>query len=82
MTIPSDPLCPDTPRALTDPDYECAVHESCSGDTSDCEIQPKWWTCRYYQTAGRTDIPTETCSFGCWEEPNCVTGQPSEGWPE
>lgn len=83
MTIPQDPLCPDSDKPLVQPDYTCATHEApCPGDTDDCEVEPNWPTCRYYQTAGRTDIPTESCSFGCWEEPNCVTGQPTEGWPQ
>ena len=25
--------------------------------------------------------PDATCSFGCEEEPECVTGAPSGGWP-
>ena len=30
--------------------------------------------CAYYQGKG-------TCSYGCWEEPRCQTGEPLEGWP-
>ena len=25
--------------------------------------------------------PKGTCSFGCWEEPDCMTGTPRDGWP-
>lgn len=31
--------------------------------------------CAYYRD------PAGTCSHGCWEEPRCVTEEPSEGWP-
>lgn len=29
--------------------------------------------CAYYQRGG-------ICSFGCWEEPRCVTEEPYGGW--
>lgn len=31
--------------------------------------------CDHYQGCG-------ICSFGCWEEPRCITEQPREGWPD
>ena len=30
--------------------------------------------CPYYQTG------SEPCTFGCWEEPQCITSEPTEGW--
>lgn len=30
--------------------------------------------CDYYQDCG-------TCTFGCWQEPSCVTDTPTGGWP-
>lgn len=36
--------------------------------------------CAYYRYAvGRG--PRATCSFGCHEEPACVTEEPERGWP-
>lgn len=61
---------------LVEPDYHCQIAHD---HDDDCEWEPKWWTCRYYQTVERDDVKTESCSFGCWEEPNCITGGP---WPE
>lgn len=37
-------------------------------------------TCRYYVTAGDSSVPTEECSFGCYDEPQCVTCNPGP-WP-
>lgn len=34
---------------------------------------------RYYGLAGSD--PQAICSYGCQEEPACVTDEPSEGWP-
>lgn len=31
-------------------------------------------TCAYYRGVG-------TCSFGCRDEPACITCVPAEGWP-
>lgn len=59
----------------------CDLLHDHEAEPEDCCPTPVWQTCRYYQTADRADVATEPCSFGCWEEPNCVTGQPSEGWP-
>lgn len=36
-------------------------------------------TCPYY--AHYRGGPFGTCSFGCREEPECVTCEPEEGWP-
>lgn len=67
---------------LVDPDCEpCQIDHDCATEPDECWHTPKWWTCRYWQTANRSDMPTESCSFGCYDEPNCVTGQPTEGWP-
>lgn len=72
----SDLLEPDHEPCTLDP----AEHD-CESSPEECEGEPKWWTCRYYQTVERTDgRPAEMCSFGCHDEPNCVTGQPTEGW--
>jgi hypothetical protein len=34
---------------------------------------------RYIEAPGHD--PNGTCSFGCREEPSCVTDEPSGGWP-
>lgn len=26
--------------------------------------------------------PNATCTFGCWQEPRCITDEPMRGWPE
>lgn len=65
------------------PDCEpCQIGHDCEADPDECWHEPKWWTCAYYQTVDKTGVQTQPCSFGCYDEPNCVTGQPSEGWPE
>lgn len=30
-------------------------------------------SCAYYKGVG-------VCSFGCWEEPRCMTNEPLDGW--
>ena len=68
---------------LVQPDYEgCQIEHDCAAEPDECWHTPKWWTCAYYQTAYKgVGDKTLPCSFGCYDEPNCVTGQPSEGWP-
>ena len=36
-------------------------------------------TCPYYAHY-RHNAPFGTCSFGCWDEPRCITDEPEEGW--
>lgn len=51
--------------------YERGLYEAHMSDLS---------TCDYFQRQYGGD-PDGICSFGCWEEPECVTCEPSEGWP-
>lgn len=39
--------------------------------------------CPYYQRyiGAPGHDPDGTCSFGCRDEPSCVTDQPAGGWP-
>ncbi|MCA1799751.1 MAG: hypothetical protein LC650_00470 [Actinobacteria bacterium] len=43
--------------------------------------------CPYYRLWHGDPDPGEgmygpgTCRGGCWDEPMCITEQPSEGWP-
>jgi hypothetical protein len=37
--------------------------------------------CPYYQTEGLPDAERGTCQYGCRDEPECVTCEPSGGWP-
>lgn len=32
-------------------------------------------SCAYYQQVG-----DGKCSYGCWQEPRCITDEPLEGW--
>lgn len=34
---------------------------------------------RFYSLPGYD--PQAVCTFGCWDEPACVTGEPKGGWP-
>lgn len=36
--------------------------------------------CAYYRTVNDPSVPTEMCSFGCYDEPQCQTCNPGE-WP-
>ncbi len=45
-------------------------------DYAEIDLSP----CPYFQGGGRGG-EGQTCTFGCWEEPNCVASRPSEGWP-
>lgn len=36
--------------------------------------------CRYYQRGRLEADPDGTCGFGCYDEPECQTGRPKEGW--
>lgn len=38
------------------------------------DLQTDRSQCAYFRGEG-------TCTFGCTDEPECQTGQPSEGWP-
>ena len=38
-------------------------------------LLPNLAECDYYQGVG-------SCSFGCHEEPSCMTDRPMEGWPD
>lgn len=46
----------------------------------DGEDGPDRGTCPYYQRAMGGD-PEGICSFGCVDEPMCVTCEPHNGWP-
>lgn len=37
-------------------------------------------SCRYYLTVHDSSVPTEQCSFGCYDEPRCDTCNPGP-WP-
>lgn len=37
--------------------------------------------CPWYLTRGLPDSHRQTCTFGCWSEPACETGEPDGGWP-
>lgn len=43
-------------------------------DLSDCP-----YYARYCSAAGHD--PQAECSYGCTDEPSCVTCRPSDGWP-
>lgn len=36
-------------------------------------------SCPYWQHARRGE-PFGTCSFGCYDEPRCLTDEPRHGW--
>ncbi len=38
-------------------------------------------TCPYNQRGKPGADPNGTCSFGCYDEPECQTYRPREGWP-
>lgn len=38
-------------------------------------------SCPYFQTMTKPDAERGTCSFGCWDEPRCITCEPENGWP-
>lgn len=40
----------------------------------------RWEECAYFMRGLPGADPEGTCSFGCREEPNCMTGRPAEGW--
>lgn len=50
-------------------------------DTLDDELSPDYGTCGYYLWTKNQDGPFLTCSFGCFEEPECITCEPDGGWP-
>lgn len=43
---------------------------------------PGLGTCPYFaRYHGIKEDPAATCTFGCRDEPECVTCEPAEGWP-
>jgi hypothetical protein len=38
-------------------------------------------SCPYYMTRGLPDAQRGECSFGCRDEPVCITSEPEGGWP-
>jgi hypothetical protein len=38
-------------------------------------------SCPYYMTSGLPDAQRGECSFGCRDEPVCITSEPEGGWP-
>ncbi len=55
---------------------QCAWCETDHPDDTDCpdEDALNLAECDYYQGLG-------TCSFGCYDEPACMTNRPRGGWP-
>lgn len=42
---------------------------------------PDYGSCPYFMRGLPGADPEGICSFGCWDEPVCMTGHDSEGWP-
>lgn len=59
----------------------------CGQDAGECDVADcvEWdlGTCPYYARSARLPghDPEGICSFGCQEEPACITSEPSDGWP-
>lgn len=64
-------------------------HLQCQGCAQDatadcpCDCGPDLATCAYYRRANKLPgyDPEGTCSFGCVDEPACLTEEPMDGWP-
>ena len=57
-------------------DHDCEWEEP---DLSDCPYFRK-----YHRLTGADEEGawgSGTCTYGCWDEPHCVTSRPPEGWP-
>lgn len=66
--LPSgDPKCPACPT--------CGAHDCTEDDETDLS------SCPYFQTMTKPDAERGTCSFGCRDEPRCITCEPMNGWP-
>lgn len=44
--------------------------------TRDVANEPLYALCPYYRQVG-----DRRCFCGCWEEPTCMTSEPTAGWP-
>lgn len=66
---PTAILCSDSPSCA------CPWHYPEGYMDEPDEDSPNLAACDYYQGVG-------ICSFGCSEEPSCMTDRPSGGWPD
>lgn len=48
---------------------------------TDLDAELNLGSCPYFLTRGRRDDERGLCSFGCVDEPACVTSEPPGGWP-
>lgn len=48
-------------------------------DEDDIDLGVCPYYVRYYRLPGYDN--DAICGFGCWEEPQCITCEPAEGWP-
>lgn len=63
----------------------CSTHWDGDDEASDLEDPdddgPDLGSCPYFaHYYNPEENPMGTCTFGCWEEPECVTCQPEGGW--
>jgi hypothetical protein len=73
-------------------DITCARHREFMIPPEEDWDEPEPWvdddgpnlgTCPYYAHYRNPEQnPMVPCTFGCWDEPRCITDEPEEGWPE
>lgn len=54
-----------------------AATDYASGDGDGIDLS---W-CPYFRRGEEDCDPHGTCGYGCYDEPECQTGIPREGWP-
>lgn len=65
------------------PEKEPHPGQGCCREVDLVEREEDLGTCEYFRRYHKLEPydPEAICSFGCVEEPACITCMPGEGWP-